>query len=279
MSEKVFTSDIVKELSASVRDYPRRHPYELDSEREYRIFMSRIRPELFEINKGSYAQLLKDMNFIEELIRILKAFGMDMRGSQLTSHGLIQDCVKRAGQDFDLMSSANLRLETLTLKQKVGNETANTLIRRVYTLFSQPYMPPISPYALSLSGGVVIASKAMHMIMPELFIMIDSHVARMLNKICDYYPHPTDGENWADVVQNYSWRKLNPSSTTNWDDECYIAALMYCKRIAFEWCQRNNTDVASFLDLDAKSIKVDLFDDVQIKSRSVITRVIDKALR
>jgi len=279
MEKRTYTSDIVRELSAWIRDYPRRHPYELESARDHDVFMSRVRPDLLEINKGSYSKLLKDMRFIDELIAILKAFDMDKRGSKLTSPTLFRECVEQAGQDFDLLSSANVRLETLKLRQEIGGETVDSVTRRIYTLFSHWYMPPMFSSALSLSGGAVVASKVMHMIMPELFIMIDSHVAQALNIICDYNPHPVDGDDWHNVIPNYSYRRLNRSNTENWDDECYIAALVYSKRIILEWCQQNNTDIAGFLNLDVRNVTIDIVRDDRIKTEASTTRIIDKALR
>jgi len=141
-----------------------------------------------------------------------------------------------------------------SLRSLVSNydETVASVIGRIYNLFSQPKR-------LSLSGGVVIASKTAHMIMPELFIMIDHRIMKKLHEVSDYYPHPSDGEGWYDVISNYSGHKLNPYSGYAWDfDQRYLAALMYYKRIILEWCQQNNTDITGFLQLGIRTVTNDI---------------------
>ena len=131
------------------------------------------------------------------------------------------------------------------------------------------WINPSEPGNLTLSGGFVIASKTMHFILPELFIMIDgSHIGISLYNIQDYNPWTEDGRNWLDVIPDYSGRKPNPSprglGRKSWDSERYCIALMYYKRIYNEWIHEANSTHQAFLELD--------------ENPNTVTRITDKAL-
>ena len=252
----ILTSDIVQNLEFLVKKHNDEKPHCDRGFYSYVYFMKYRKKRLAE--SGNYAKLLRDTYFCEELKKVLKDFGMGQRGSKFSSLSQFQNTLVKASTDFDLLSLAEIRLETLDLKQEIENETTYSVIKRIYKLFSYPGN-------LSNSGGVVIASKTMHMIMPELFIMIDSYVANTLNKIFDYNPHPEDGESWYAIIPNYDGLKLNRKDTESWDINRYIAALIYYKRILREWCEKNNSDIQGFLNLDAQY-------------NSTIPRIIDKAL-
>jgi hypothetical protein len=197
---------------------------------------------------------------------------MDSRGSILTSPSLFLDTTTEASRDFDLLGRAEVQLDALNLRNKVETETVTSIIKNIYNLFSQTKK-------LSVSGGMVIASKAMHMIMPELFIMIDHRVMGKLHRFSDYCPHPSDGKNWYDVIPNYHGTKLNPYAGYGWDsDQCYFAALMYYKRVILEWCQLNGTDISKFLELGVRTVKTDIIFGDKISFKSTPARIIDMAL-
>jgi hypothetical protein len=235
------------------------HPRLCKAFKAYNLFMTKVRPFRLKLKNGSYTKLLKDLSFCEDLRSILKHFGMAQRGSRLTPRDRFQETLIKAGPHFDLLSSEQIRLETLNLKQKLkGGITVDSTIKIIYELFSHTN-------GLSESGGIKIASKTMHMIMPEVFIMIDQRVMESLHNISDYYPHQVEGR-WYDVLTEYRGQKLNPYPGQAWDwYGCYAAALMYYKRIILEWCEKNNTDIQGFLNLDAKY-------------GSTPARIIDKAL-
>jgi len=270
--KKVTTSFIVKNLQMLVKNYDKRSPHWADAIREYDIFMGNNRSQWTARANNDYKQLLKNEEFIQAIREVLAAFGMDSRASVLTSLSLFLETTRKVSRDFDLLARANVKLENLELKNKIEVETVASIISRIYGLFSQTGK-------LSVSGGMVIASKAMHMLMPELFIMIDHRIMGVLHGIPDYYPHPRDGKNWYDIIPGYSGAKLNPYAGYGWDsDQCYLAALMYYKRIIREWCQQNNKDVIGFSELGTRTVKVDGLFGNKISFKATAARIIDMAL-
>ena len=261
--QHLLTSYIVQNLQSLVKRCNKKCTCKTSRFRKpfaaYNIFMMN-RPLFLNKSGESYAKLLENRYFCNGLRNLLKEFWMDQRGSRLTSFDQFQSSLIEAGPDFDLLSSAEIRLETLNLKQKIGDDTVSSIIERIYELFTYPGR-------LSVSGGIVIASKTMHMIMPEVFIMIDHRIMKSLHNISDYYPHQDEGS-WRDILTPALYRggTLNPHPATGWDwHGFYAAALMYYKRIIREWCQKNNSDIQGFLNIDAKY-------------GSTPARIVDKAL-
>ena len=266
----VNTSAIIKKLKYLVSTYDSRNSWWEYAIKRYDIFMGYVRPHYLKHSNYNYQSLLKNIDFIKELRKLLEAFGMNRRGSVLMKLEVFLDTISQTSQDFNLLAQANIRLENLNLKHKIGEENVSSIISRIYDLFSHLNR-------LSLSGGIVIASKTMHMIMPELFIMIDGRIMKKLHKISDYHPHPNDGKSWYDVIPRYSGYKMNPYPGYAWDfDQCYLAALMYYKRIILEWCQWNNTNIESFLEIGLRTVTTDK--SITIKVRSTTARIIDMAL-
>lgn len=219
----------------------------------------RIRGYLLKKHEGDYVELLKDDNFIEDLRTILRYFGMNQRGSILTPHNILKETLTQVGRYFNMLRQAKVTLESLDPDDEINNEKVSAIIQKIYEPFS-------FSNKLSQSGGIVVASKTMHMIMPKLFIIIDGRIMKVLHSISDYHPHINDGS-WYDIIPKYYGYKLNPYPLRyNWDYfNRYFAALFYYKRIILEWCQENNSDLQSFMELDTESI-------------SFPSRVIDKAL-
>ena len=121
--------------------------------------------------------------------------------------------------------------------------------------------------AITQSGGIVAASKTMHFLLPDLFIMIDgTHISPALNRITDYQPHLNDGKTWYEILPNFDGTQLNPKTTTAWKKtNQYLAALIYYKRILYDWCQHYQKTTEDFLQIDAKN-------------QVTVSRIIDKAL-
>lgn len=210
------------------------------------------RTRLLNANGLNFARLLSDLSFASRLRDILTKFGMDARASRLMAPERILSVISLVGSDCDLLNMAQIQLHTLNLKQTIKNQTVDSIIRKIYDHLAEPNN-------ISEAGGFVAASKTMHFILPELFIMLDGqHIAISLYNISDYHPHPNDGGGWSTVVSNYSGREPpNPSprgaGRYSWDNKRYVVALMYYKRIIREWCQQNNADVKSFLNLDTQN--------------------------
>lgn len=229
---------------------------------DYKCFIGE-RTRLLMVNDGSFVKLLSDPRFSYQLHDILTKFGMNARASELASRQRFLDTISGVSSEFDLLNAARIQLYTLNLHQMLDGRTVDSIVRNIFNLFEMPSQ-------LSVAGGFVVASKTMHFVMPELFVMLDGqHIGISLYNISDYYPHPDDGRDWFDVIPNYSGRKPNPSPRGEgrrlWDDERYCIALIYFKRIIQEWCQQNNSNIEGFLDLDTQCA-------------SKAPRVIDKAL-
>lgn len=259
ISRGTVTTDIVKNLPYLVSKYNRCEQLFVQV---YNRFM-RERNHLLELHNGIFRTLLNDPIFGNYLRGILVDFGLDARGSKLVSPQRILETISGCGSESDRLKSANISLHTLNLHQTIENQTVGSIIVRIFDFFAKPYR-------ITESGGFVAASKTMHFIMPELFIILDGqHIAISLYNISDYNPHPEDGRSWADVVPNYSGNKPNPSPRGNgrksWDAERCVIGLMYYKRIIREWCQRNYSDIKGFLEIDSENA-------------STASRIIDKAL-
>lgn len=254
-----LTSYIVKNIQHLVEKYNRDYGH---YNRDYNFFLKQ-RTHLFASIDRSFNNLLHDLRFSDQLRNILDSFGMNTRHSKLVSSQRFLDTMSQIGFEFDLLESEQIRLHTLDLHQIIHDQTVFLIIKKIFNLFKKPGN-------LTESGGFVIASKTMHFIMPELFIMLDGqHIAVSLYNIYDYHPHPDDGANWFETIPNYSGLKPNPSprgeGRKSWDYERYSIALMYYKRIFQEWCQHANSNIENFLDIDSQNV-------------STVKRIIDKAL-
>lgn len=262
VSKGTVTTTIVQNLSHLVNQYNRR---EKEYVRNYNNFM-RERNHLLEQHNGIFETLLNDQIFCNLFRGILTKFGLNARGSRLVSSQQILESITEYSPEFDRLRSANILLHTLNLHQTIENQTIDSIIRNIFCFFAEPHR-------ITESGGFVAASKNMHFIMPELFIILDGqHIAMSLYNInrIDYNPHPEDGIGWINVVPNFSRRKKpNPypqgEGRRSWDAERYVIALMYYKRIIHEWCQGYCSDFEGFLEID-------------FENASTASRIIDKAL-
>lgn len=253
------TSYIIQNIQDLVNNYNQLYSTYVS---DYKCFIEE-RTRLLMINEGNFARLLNDPRFSDQIRDILTKFGMNARASELASRQRFLDTISEVGSELDLLNAAQIRLCTLNLHQVLGSRAVDSIVRNIFNLFCDPGQ-------LSMAGGFVVASKTMHFIMPELFIMLDGqHIGTSLYNISDCYPHPNDGRDWSDVIPSYSRRKPNPSprgeGRKSWDDERYCIALMYYKRIIRDWCQQNKNSIEGFLNLDAEYA-------------STAARIIDKAL-
>lgn len=252
------TSYIIRNMRDLVSRYNRFYPTYVH---DYQSFI-RKRSGLLRVHNGDFVRLLHDPRFTNQLQDILTKFGMNARAAELTPHQQFLETISRVGPYFELLNTAQTRLYALDLHQMLDGRTFYSIVRNIFSNFA-------TPNKLSMAGGFVVASKTMHFIMPELFVMLDGqHIGISLYNIVDYHPHLDDGRDWFDVIPNYSERKPNPSprgeGRKSWDSERYSMALMYYKRIIQDWCQENNSGIEGFIDLDS--------------SVSPPARVVDKAL-
>lgn len=260
--EDTSTNDIVKKLPNLVDEYNKSSNQEY--QKAYENFMQKRRDFLSECDEN-FRILLGNLSFCEKLREILSDFGLNYRGAKLVSARRILDTFKSIRTKFELLSSAGVTLYNLDPKSKLENRSISSLIREIFRYLEKTNR-------ISEAGGYIAASKSMHFVLPQLFIMIDGqHIAISLYRIScsDYKPYSKDGSTWADVLPNYSGNKPNPSPRGSgrklWDGERYIIALMYFKRIVREWCQHNNATLDEFLEVDSSNNKLP-------------SRIIDKAL-
>ena len=227
---------------------------------EYNKYMKK---RLLRLKKDNYDYngLLGNNSFINDVIKMLRYFHMDQRGSVLLPFDKIHYAIIEVSNYLNKLNSEKIRLETLNLKENIGEATVNSFIKQIFERFNEPNK-------ISQSGGIVVASKTMHFIMPEIFIMIDKRVMESLHNVSDYYPRARDPIGWYDVLIDYHGEKLNPYPlTANWSYYIYYsAALIYSKRIIHKWCQKNNDDVNGFLKND------------KLSSVPYSSRIIDKML-
>jgi len=258
VAEGTTTLYIIQNMQDSVNNYNLLYSMYVH---DYKCFI-RERDRLLTVHNGSFARLLNDPRFANGLHDILTKFGMNARASELAPRQRFLDAIGQVSSEFELLSTAQIRLFALDLHQMIGSRTVYSIVGDIFNHF-------VTLGQLSMAGGFVVASKTMHFILPELFVMLDGqHVGVSLYNIADYHPHRNDGRDWFEVIPNYSGRKPNPSprgaGRKSWDSERYSIALMYYNRIIREWCQRNNSNIENFLDLDSRA--------------STPARIIDKAL-
>ena len=253
------TTYIVENMSNLVNNY---NYSEKDYVKDYNRFMLEGN-HLFELHNNTFEEMLNDRVFSEELRRILIKFGLDARASRLMPLQSIQNTISYCAPEFDQLRTANILLQNLNLSHEENGRSIYSIIRSIFDIFSEPNR-------ITQSGGFVAASKTMHFIMPQLFIILDGqHIAISLYNISDYYPHQKDGGDWGEIIPQYSGLTPNPSprggGRENWDAERYIIALMYYKRIVLEWIQRNHSNIEGFLEIDSENL-------------SKASRIIDKSM-
>lgn len=251
------TEYIVKNLEKSINRY---NKINIDYNKYYQKYL--FNRNKFLTNYEDIADLLVMDEFIDEIIRVLDEFGMNARLSELVSKGKFFNVMNEMKPLFSILSRHRISITDINLKEKCGSNNIYDIIREIYNTFSKRGN-------LTISGGFVIASKTMHFIMPDLFIMIDGeHIGLSLYNVDDYMPHKVDGKNWYEAVPNYSGKKPNPSprgaGRMSWDAERYCIALLYYKRIWLEWMELFNNDKNGFLALDYY--------------KNNIPRIIDKSL-
>lgn len=254
------TSNLLQNLQVFVNRYNQQ--YSLSYVLDYQRFING-RTRLLRRHNGNLGDLLNDPRFSALLYNILIRFGMNARASALVPQQQVLDTLQQVHSEFELLNASQQRLCTINLHGMLGDRTVDAVVTTIYQLFA-------TPGRLTRAGGFVVASKTLHFVMPELFLMLDGqHVAMSLYHISDYVPHPEDGSTWRAVIPRYSGRTPNPSPRGGgrrlWDVERYRIALMYYKRIIREWCQQHNSQIDGFLNLDAGYA-------------STASRIIDKAL-
>ena len=255
--EMVPTSFLVRNIRERIKNYNQHLDFYV---RDYKQYISQRRSIFSETHEIS--DLLMNDEFIIELRWILDKFGMNARLSQLTEQSSFSKVIEESTPIFEEILEHETTLQKVSFTNSNQSRDFYSLICEIYNLFSEPGK-------LSYSGGFVIASKTMHFILPDLFVMIDgAHIGISLYHISDYRPHSEDGRDWIETIPNYSGKKPNPSprgqGRKSWDSERYCIALLFYKRIYHEWKETFNSNHQSFIELDEFS--------------SSVPRIIDKSL-
>lgn len=213
----------------------------------YNIYMGE-RLKILRRKNYNFNEVLTDDSFCSKIIKMLRNFQMDQRGSVLMTKNDICDALCHVANYFHILYLNNINLESLNLRSNINESNVNSYIKKTFDYLCLSNV-------ISQSGGIVIASKTMHFIMPEIFIMIDNRVMKSLHNISDYYPKHNEPFEWYNELINYEGQKLNPyQGTWNWSKYiCYAGVLIYYKRIINEWCQINNSNIKGFLKNDRLS--------------------------
>lgn len=213
----------------------------------YNSYMNE-RLRFIKLSNYDYDKILKNKDFCIRIRKMLKDFQMDQRGSVLMPIDHTHSAFCQIIDNFVELNLNNIRLENLDLHIGLSKENVDFYIKNIFEYLCKDNV-------ISKSGGIVVASKTMHFIMPELFIMIDSRVMESLHNISDYYPEPNNPFKWYDVLVDYRGETLNRyQGTQNWSQYInYAGALIYYKRIINEWCQNNNSNLKEFIRNDRYS--------------------------
>ena len=263
MTALITTNKLVDSLAKRVGYYNSMHKdrYVIP----YQNFIRFRQAYLEEVHTNSIGGMISDRGFVDRLYQMLKDFGLDARRSKLVNPTQIQNSLGNIKSTIKKIHDAGIELTSLNLFQELEGRSLAVWFNSAFSLLSKPN-------AITDSGGVVAASKTLHFLLPDIFIMIDgAHIVKALSRIKDYFPDPTDGESWYDVIPEHELGiqlgyGLNPKSRGAWDDPIrYLAAHMYYKRISLTWCNRFKKTLEEFLQLDA---------DHQVTA----SRIIDKAL-
>ena len=250
--EGVETDYIINNMEKRIQKYNLNHDNYVG---HYKNYINKRNHYIEEL--GDLSNAVREKDFILDIEKILIEYGMNSRNSELMNNSTFQNT---------LINNIDVIDEIENSKKTISSITNNAeLIKKIKILYNKLS----KPQALTLSGGFVIASKTMHFLFPELFIMIDgAHIGISLYNIDDYVPHPIDGKNWYSVFSDYSGKKSNPSPRGNgrrsWDSERYCMALFYYKRLFYEWIDKNDSNENAFIKLDQNS--------------NYIPRILDKAL-
>ena len=253
----ITTSVLVRNIQERIKNYNQNLDFYV---RDYQQYISKRRSIFCETHKIS--DIFQNDEYISELRWILDKFGMNARRSQLTEQSSFSKVIEESTPIFEKILEHETTLQKVSFTNSNQSRDYYSLICEIYNLFSKPGK-------LSYSGGFVIASKTMHFILPDLFVMIDgAHIGISLYNISDYHPHSDNGKDWFEAIPSYSGKKSNPSprgqGRTSWDSERYCIALLFYKRIYHEWIETFNSNHETFIELDTFS-------------RSV-PRIIDKSL-
>jgi hypothetical protein len=174
------------------------------------------------------------------IMKLLKKFGMDFRGSNLVSSEKFTSNVKGIPKDVIRVIS--------DFKIPTGGLKVEKEIRVLFEYCS-------SPGIFSESGGFVIGSKVAHCILPELCPMLDTtHIAISLYNVAtgEYLPPKDD---WFSYLNREEKMVVNPSprgaGRNSWDSKRFTQAIAFYERIYCDWQLVNgNPGYEAFLKLD-----------------------------
>jgi hypothetical protein len=198
------------------------------------------------------------------IMKLLKKYGMDCRGSELVSSNKFTSNIKDIPKMVNIQVISGFKIPTGGLNVPIEGNNVEKEIRNLFDYCG-------SPGRFSQSGGFVIGSKVAHCILPDLCPMLDGkHIAISLyNVASDEYLPPRD--NW----DSYLGRKVNPvvnpsprgAGRDSWDSNRFTQAIAFFERIYSDWQIANrNPGLAAFLELDS------------VVGTTGVPRILDKVL-
>ena len=189
-----------------------------------------------------------------EIVRLLDAFGMNVRHSRLVDAVRLQNVLSQISpSSLDWIATLSLPLpqSPATLINPASQISLANEIRDIYTLLALPG-------SVTRSGGYVAASKSFHCLFPNLGPIIDGlHSGPSYNHIDRItYTPPLKLNEWRDWLGQPINGVANPSPKGGgrkaWGWARFLAALGINQHI-YELWQRENYDkgMSDFLALDA----------------------------
>ncbi len=230
----------------------------------YAFFMQSRTAGLADHN-GSLQKWLVTQEAAEPIWALLDCYGMNVRGSKLLESGQIHTTLQSLVTVVSIDEIAHFRIPTGGLNQVLPSGT--TLAVSLGTLFEYMRLPN----RITVSGGFVGASKALHCILPELVPMLDrTHIALSLYEMCrsDYLP---PGGSWHRYLGFPAPNTPNPSprgaGAQIWRSSQLLCAIGFYERIYEEWqTQNGQLGLEAFLTLDSS------------RGTTGVPRVVDKIM-
>ncbi|MBL8027902.1 MAG: hypothetical protein JNL74_15880 [Fibrobacteres bacterium] len=200
---------------------------------------------------------------------LLRDFGMDARNSTLAPAAVLQNALSALNPTtLNWINSFSLPLHN-SLSKIINPATARSLaaeLSDIYTVLSEPGV-------VSISGGFVAASKAIHALFPALTPMIDgAHTGiSYYNILRNTYTPPLGLDNWNDWLGHPLNGVVNPSprgaGRNSWGADQFLCAIGLNQHIYENWQAANgNHGIIAFIALDSTP------------GATGVTRIIDKLL-
>ncbi len=199
---------------------------------------------------GSLRRWLFTRDGAKAIWALLDCYGMNVRGSKLVSSGQLHATLQSLATIADVDQIVRFPIPTGGLNRVLPS--GRILASSLGTLFKDMRLPN----RITVSGGFVGASKALHCILPGLVPMLDrTHIALSLYEICrsDYLP---PSGSWFQYLGSPAPSTPNPSprgaGAQGWGSGQLLCAIGFYECIYEEWQTRNGQPgLQAFLALDS----------------------------